>query len=202
MLNCVIFIHVEVKLCDFASNYPLQSIIFCIIHINTLRKKMEEIISKSGLYHIAQAVCLIGIYRAFSFFADDEPSEHYVLNRRQQELRMYVPTDQRVAEKEDAAGTDERREISEFLLNVGTKSLMGGGRKQRSGIQGDHSSGNPERLILLIRCIYLAIKAVRENGKNSPSDSTLLSTAERMVREELPLRSIPTSSVERYYRSV
>lgn len=169
---------------------------------------MEEMNFKIGDYIIygSSGICLIEDIRPFSFSLTDEPSEHYVLKpQNSKNSVLYVPTDNELLKKKMRAVLT-KEEIDGILLNVRHEELEWvEDRKQRSAdFKEIIASGNQKRLILLIRCIYLRDKVVRENGKKlSASDSDVLSTAERMVREEFAFAlDIPTSGVDRYIRSV
>lgn len=149
-------------------------------------------------------ICMIEDIRVMKFALDTEPAPYYILRPEHNGTStIYVPMrNQKLMDKIRPVMTKE--EIDSLLLGMRDKEIeWEADRRVRGELFHDILvKGVSQRLLLMIRCIYLKKRELLENGKKpAATDENILKSAEKLVEEEFAhVLGIPKTDIGKYIR--
>ena len=176
-----------------------------------VRKKvffMDDSKFSKGDYVVygTSGVCVIEDIKLMKFALDSEKSPYYVLKPESNESSVvYVPAgNEKLMAKMREVMT--KSEIDDLLLGMRDKEITWE-KDRRSRSEMFHEilvKGVTQKLLLMIRCIYLKKRELLPLGKRLPAtDENTLRSAEKLVEEEFShVLGIPVSDVSEYIRNL
>ena len=169
---------------------------------------MEESRIVKGEYVVygTNGVCVVDDIRMMRFAADNEKNPYCILKPAGNDnSTIYVPmNNQKLMRKLRPVMTKE--EIDELLLGMRDKEIAWD-TDRRSRTENFHeilTGGVTQRLLLMIRCIYVKKRELASSGKSiSTTDENTLKSAEKLVEEEFSYAlDIPRDGVSGYIREL
>mgnify|MGYP002583101829 FL=1 len=151
-------------------------------------------------------ICMIEDIRLMKFAMDSEKSTYYVLKPESSDSSVvYVPAkNEKLMSKMREVMTKD--EIDSLLLGMKDKEIgWEKDRRIRSEIFHDILvKGVTQKLLLMIRCLYMKKRELIPLGKKLPTtDENTLKSAEKLVEEEFShVLGIPGTEVSGYIRSL
>lgn len=169
-------------------------------------KKMDSSRFAKGEYVVygTNGICLIEDIRLMKFALDTEKSDYYILKPASNDAStIYVPMkNEKLVGKMRSIMTKD--EIDSLLLGMRDKEIQWEkDRRYRSEIFHEILvKGVTQKLLLMIRCIYMKKRELLPLGKKLPTtDENTLKAAEKLVEEEFAYSlEIPRTDVGKYIR--
>ena len=154
----------------------------------------------------SNGTCLIEDVRLVKFALDVREILYYILKpMKNDESTIYIPADNEmlVGKLRRVMTKDE---IDSLLLGMRDKEIEWNNdrRSRMEQLRTILVDGVTQKLLLMIRCIYMKKRELTEQGRKlSTTDENILKSAEKLVEDEFSyVLDIPQSDVGRYIRNL